>query len=247
MTRKGINKNKNEDSVVINDVVLNNEYYTINIEEPNLLIAIADGVGGNNAGDIASSMAVGGIKVLKKCKVIDEKTISNAITDINNKIIEESNRKPELLRMATTLSGIYFIGDKAWLFHVGNTRVYTMQSGYLKQLTEDHTTVNWLVRTGAISNEEAETHSKRNEITNCIGGGNEKLLEALFVSEVFGTIENSPKIIITSDGVHEYVDIDELEKIMCDNLTGQEICEKIISEALKNGSQDDSSVIVIIR
>lgn len=247
MTRKGVNKSKNEDRVVVNDIILNNEYYTVSIEEPNLLVAIADGVGGNNAGDKASSLAAEGIKELNKCKDIDEQAIVNVITEINNKIILESNKSPELFKMATTLSGIYIVGDNAWLFHIGNTRVYIMQSGYLKQLTEDQTTVNWLVKTGAITKEEAETHNRRNEITNCMGGGNEKLLEGLSVSEVLRVIENSRKIIITSDGVHEYVDIDELEKIICDTLSGQEICEKVVSEALKNGSQDDISVIVVMR
>lgn len=247
ITRKGINKDKNEDSVFINNTILDNEYYTMSIDDTCILAAIADGVGGNNAGDVASNMVIEAIGILSKCEIINEHTIISLINEINNKVIIESNKNVQLSKMATTLSGIYIINDKAWIFHVGNTRIYTMQGSYLKQLTEDHTTVNWLIKKGVITEEEAETYSKRNEITNCIGGGNEKLLEAFYVSEVFEIIENSRKIIITSDGVHEYVGIDELEKIMSDALLGQEICENVVAEAIRNGSQDDISVILIMR
>lgn len=80
-----------------------------------------------------------------------------------------------------------------------------------------------------------------------MGGGNEKLLEALSVSEVSKSIENFRKIIITSDGVHEYVSIDELEEIMCYASSEKGICERVVLKTLKNGSQDDISIIVIAR
>ena len=143
-----------------------------------------------------------------------------------------------LIDVATTLTGVLLSENTRFLMHVGNTRAYVRQGRYLKQVTQDHTVYNWLQKTGCI--EEAEVCNK-NEITNCFGGGKASLLSKLYVSE-FGDFS---QMILTSDGVHEYVDIDLLEAILNSESSGEDTCKYILDAALAAGSEDDMTVILI--
>lgn len=108
----------------------------------------------------------------------------------------------------------------------------------MKQVTQDHTVYNWLKKTGRI--EEAKACNK-NEITNCFGGGRASLLSRLYVSE----LEDFSQMILTSDGVHEYVEIDLLEDILNSDFSGEDKCKYILDAALAAGSEDDMTVILI--
>ena len=142
--------------------------------------------------------------------------------------------------MATTLSGVYVVDDEMFLFHVGNSRVYAKQGNYLKQLTSDHTTYNWLLSTG---NAEAALVCNKSEITNCFGGGNASLISKLTVARC----NNFSSLLLTSDGIHDYVDIDHLESILNGDAAGEEKCMQILSLAQAAGSKDDMTVILACR
>ena len=150
--------------------------------------------------------------------------------------------------MATTLSGICISDEKARSFHIGNTRIYVFQGSYIKQITEDHTSVNWLVKTGKLSKKEAETYDRRNEITACFGGGNPALINSLVFEESNEVLSNAKRIVLTSDGVHEYVSVDELEDVL-NNEAFEPIsmCNEILNLAKANGSTDDKSIVIIDR
>ena len=150
--------------------------------------------------------------------------------------------------MATTLSGICIDDTNVNIFHIGNTRIYVFQGSYIKQITEDHTSVNWLVKTGKLSKKEAETYDRRNEITACFGGGNPALINSLVFEERNEALSNTKRIVLTSDGVHEYVSIDELEDVLKnDSLEPKSMYNEILSIAKANGSTDDKSIIIIYR
>lgn len=142
--------------------------------------------------------------------------------------------------MATTLSGLQFTDNRTLLFHIGNTRVYTLQGGkYVKQLTTDDTTLNYLLTSGQLSPEEAENFDKKNEIIACFGGGT----PALFKTKV-SVIEIASPVLITSDGIHDYVSADDLEDTIDEFGISLHTCEKLIEIARQNGSVDDASVII---
>jgi len=107
-------------------------------------------------------------------------------------------------------------------------------------LTSDHTTYNWLMSTG---NTEAAQKCNKSEITNCFGGGNESLISKLSVTRMQGI----SCLLLTSDGVHEYVDIDQLESILSSESTGEDKCNQILALAHKAGSKDDKTVILACR
>ncbi len=142
--------------------------------------------------------------------------------------------------MATTLTGIITTKDTGYIFHVGNMRGYWLQGSYLKQFTEDQTTYQWLLNTGQA--DIAETCNK-NEIIYCLGGGNNKYASGLQIMQS-DTLALCKRIILTTDGIHEFVTIDELEDFILGELndkTMQELAEK----ASSNGSLDDKTIVVI--
>jgi len=236
MTKKGVCKRENEDRILVNDSVISEGYFEFDASK--IVVAIADGVGGNNTGAVAASFVC---EYLSKIENVNRQVLEN----INIKLIEESNKDIFVNNIATTLSGINISGGKSKLFHIGNTRINILQGNYLKQLTEDHTTVNWLVKTRKLTTVEAEKYNKRNEITACLGGGDINLMRQLLFIENCNEITNANKIIMTSDGIHDYVSIDELENFLSEIISIKEICKAIIEKAAQNGSKDDRSIFII--
>lgn len=240
MTKKGVCKNENEDRVLVNNEIISDGYYEF--ETDDAIVAVADGVGGNSGGAIASDLIA---YHLSKCN--HEGINIGMFKDVNDELFSRSIKDVSLNNMATTLSGISIKDGKAKLFHIGNTRINIMQGNYIKQITDDHTTVNWLMKTGKITTTDAENFNKRNEITACLGGGNTKLISQLVFADSNSEIENSNKVIITSDGIHEYVSIDELEYHLNKSVQIIDICRELIEKAKENGSQDDRSIIIILK
>lgn len=239
MTEKGEHC-ENEDRILINDTIVSAGTFETECDG-NLKICVADGVGGNNAGAVASSFV---------CEHLKNIALSgkNDLVDINSKLLAKSTENENYNGMATTLSGICISNGKISSFHVGNTRIYVFQGSYIKQITEDHTSVNWLVKTGKLSKKEAETYHRRNEITACFGGGNPSLINSLVFEERNEALSNAKRIVLTSDGVHEYVSIDEMEDILNgESISPLQACEEIINIAKTNGSNDDKSIVIIDR
>lgn len=237
MTAKG-EHSENEDRILINGNVISDGFFETESNEKTT-ICIADGVGGNNAGAIASAF------VCENLKNINPVT-KDYLIDINNRLVERSVSNASFKGMATTLSGICIDDASANIFHIGNTRIYVFQGSYIKQITEDHTSVNWLVKTGKLSKKEAETYDRRNEITACFGGGNPALINSLAFEENVETLLNTKRIVLTSDGVHEYVSIDELEDVLNnESLEPLSMCNETLNIAKANGSTDDKSIIII--
>ena len=237
VTEKG-KHNENEDRILINDIVLSEGTFETECNGK-LKICVADGVGGKNAGAIASSLVCENLKNIVPSSKID-------LIEINSQLLTKSAENVNYSGMATTLSGICIDDEKTSIFHVGNTRIYVSQGSYIKQITEDHTTVNWLIKTGKLSKNEAETYDRRNEITACFGSGNPTLINSLVFEENNETLSSAKRIVLTSDGVHEYVSADELEDILNNKkLKPLNVCKEIINLAKANGSKDDKSIVII--
>ncbi len=234
MTQAGHGKDISEDTVLVGSQIYSNVTDTVDIPAEGL-ICVADGVGGNNAGEEASSFV---LNALSDYQWSDEDAMREKLVEINRKLVSNSKEDVRLTNMATTMSGVYIKTGELKIIHVGNTRVYAMQGHYLKQLTSDHTVYNWLKSLGRT--EEAEACNK-NEITSCFGGGDEKLIEKLYIQSV-----NEVKtLLLTSDGIHEYVSIDDLEDIINSDIPNDEKCSAIQEAALLAGSKDDMTVVLI--
>ena len=230
-SQMGISKKENEDRMILGKSVIAEGSFITNIDTGT--IAIADGVGGNNAGAVASHF------VATRLTVTDNISLEQLLK-INTDLIELSNTEPQYSKMATTLSGIHFDKDRICIFHVGNTRIYTLQGGkYLKQLTFDDTTINYLIASGRLSSDEAENFDRKNEIIACFGGGIPTLFKV-----TLSTVSITSPILLTSDGIHDYLSTDSLEDIVDEYGISLQTCEKLIDVARQQGSVDDASVII---
>lgn len=141
-------------------------------------ICVADGVGGNRGGAHASQYVLAAISCWEEEPGKDMKYFLKVV---NDNLISTAVEQGDACDMATTLTGICVMGDSYKLVHIGNTRAYVKQGKYLKQITSDHTTYNWLMRNGQT---EAAENCNKSEITNCFGGNNPTLLSKLCMQRI---------------------------------------------------------------
>lgn len=230
-TIAGVGKEESDDRVLVGKKVYKETYQECELNRG--FVAVADGVGGNSWAAAAAAF------VCEQCASLDQPT-SEDFQKINALLVEKNQDK-----RATTFSGLFFHGTDLTLFQVGNTRIYQLLGGkYLKQLTHDDTVVQQLLDTHKLTEEESHNYTGRNEITACFGGGSEKYLK-LQEKELNPTSGNS--WILTSDGIHEYVSIDEMEDVLSQNRDdGSRAVQRITELALQHGSQDDCSIVLII-
>ncbi|PNT92256.1 hypothetical protein CDQ83_01380 [Clostridium thermosuccinogenes] len=232
ITQKGIYKIENEDRIVVGKSILAGGILLAEIDGG--ILAVADGVGGQNAGAVASHFVANKVCALTDITVEDMQAI-------NTELLSLSTKNDGHTGMATTLSGILISDGKAQLFSVGNTRVYLLQSSkYLKQLTVDDTTLNYLLATGQLTAEEGENFARKNEITACFGGGTEDLFN-IKISNI-GYL--GAPIMITSDGLHDYLTVDQMEDIIDEFGLTEKACEEMIAAAREQGSCDDISIVL---
>lgn len=237
-TRKGKHHKISEDAVLVGDIILSDESDVLPVPVEGF-VCVADGVGGNNGGAAASAFLLESLSQHNIVENLDE--LRNRLNEINSSLIQNGKMNPTISTMATTLTGVFLSRVSNFLMHVGNTRAYVMQGNYLKQITQDHTVYNWLRSMGRFAEAEA---CNKNEITNCFGGGDASLISKLYVIE----IPHFNKLLLTSDGVHEYVDIDLLEDILNDSVISNEVkCDRIINAAIEAGSEDDITIVLIQR
>lgn len=227
-TKKGKNKVHSEDRIVIGDVVLNDECRLFENISPKI-IGVSDGVGGNAGGELASQF------LCERAILLTEGELLHNATDLNESLLRYASEIKEKEKMAATFSAVIFSEDTR-ILHIGNTRIYAVQGSYLKQLTTDHTTYNHLKFRGLY--EEAERCNK-SELVSCFGGGTNRL----FCPDI--EIVTVNKMVMTSDGIHDFVDIDRIEDIICSEKNCQEKCNEIFNIASDSGSCDDMSIVLV--
>ena len=233
-TLAGIVHTVSEDAVLVGSEVLSETSGAMAMPESGF-ICVADGVGGNRGGAEASRFILSELAAWREQTAPDLKAF---LQSVNERLICTAAEEGVAPEMASTLTGICITNGCYRIVHVGNTRAYVKQGNYLKQITADHTAYNWLMSMGEA---EAAERCNKNEITNCFGGGNPALLARLFVADC----QQFSLALLTSDGIHEYVDLDTLEEIIAGEGSYAEKCEEIVRRAIEAGSQDDLSVVIV--
>lgn len=237
----GCGKAECEDTAVFNNTLVNNKL--IELDSDTFQCAgVADGVGGNAGGRIASRYVAH-----QMCQAdfltMTQQDIYTFVTGMNADLIAHAASIPDKSEMATTLTCVVAAKDGYYLIHAGNTRLYVMQGSYLKQLTVDHTTYNWLIECGQY---EAAKSCRKNEINCCIGGGSQQYANRLVVEKVFEDYFPDT-LLLTSDGIHDYVSIDCMEDALSACNSDIDATQIIADLARKNGSTDDTTVIILRR
>ena len=229
----------------------NNEYACFVIPNQDVYI-VADGVGGNNSGEIASSTAVESLASFVKandlglCGSPDE--IFGFFTealDIANRRVFEMGREDSACRgMASTVVMSYINGGSAYLANVGDSRAYLFRNGRLKRITKDHTYVNELIDQGVITEKEAESHSQKNVITKAIGAESEVEPDFYKVGLARGDI-----MLLCTDGLYGEVGEDRMADMLrlavSKDVKMNDLCGAFVDEAILAGGRDNITVICI--
>jgi protein phosphatase len=205
------------------------------------LLAVADGVGGHAAGEVASSVAVGVLAGLDEDSpggdLLDR--LSTAVHLANTHLRDMVNGDPELRGMGTTVTALLRAGARFGLVHVGDSRGYLLRDGRLQQITRDHTFVQTLLDEGRITPEEADHHPQRNVITNALDGREDIELD-LSVRET----RAGDRYLLCSDGLSGVVSEDTIRDTLADEASTEVAVEKLVELALKGGGPDNITAIV---
>ena len=208
---------------------------------PNLFI-VADGMGGQRAGDYASRCAVRVIteSILKSTEKNPVKLIGDAVSEANALIHDKSLESEELSGMGTTVVVTTILDGYAYTANVGDSRLYLKTDEVLTQITRDHSLVEEMVRIGQLTEEEARIHPDRHIITRALGA-----LEEVDIDFFDYKIPPEGAILMCSDGLSNMVEDREIFRVLEEPLTVQGKVEKLIRTSNDNGGRDNIAVIVV--
>ena len=223
-TDTGKKRRRNEDEYVV--------------EPP--LFAIADGMGGAQAGELASSLAAGAVRDDESVSGSGERRVAELIQEANRRVYQRSSQDASASGMGTTMT-VALVENGAVVFgHVGDSRAYLIRDGRLEQVTEDHSLVAELVRSGKLSPEEAETHPQRSVITRALGTDPDVDVDTFSIPTHAGDL-----FMLCSDGLTSMVEdetiLEAAEKHRNDL---QSAVKALIRAANKGGGEDNITVVL---
>ncbi len=236
LTDAGKVRDHNEDSVII-----------VKNENGEYLMAVADGMGGHSAGEVASSIAIGYLgkhfqeTFLSLSKVDAVEWIRNSANEINSLIFHHEKTHPESKGMGTTL--VLAIVTEAYILfgNIGDSSGYVVKDNKLHKVTYDHTLVNLLVSAGELTKEEAKEHPKKNVLMKALGANDP--IEV----DVFDCDMEISEILLCSDGLTNMLDNDQIEKVLLSDHTVEEKIERLIMKANNRGGTDNISIAYLVR
>lgn len=238
-------RERNEDSFYVVESLLQHN----DGQEPFGLFIVADGMGGHQKGEVASSLAV---RTAAECILKDiylsylaNKNLGTANRPINEVLIEAVESANQTVQEAvpdggTTLTIALVMGHSAYIAHVGDSRAYWFNQGNLKQVTKDHSLVQRLVELGQETAEGALTHPQRNVLYRAIGQGT-----AMEVDIYVQHLPPGSSLLLCSDGLWGPVKNEILREILSTSATPQEVCDRLISTANKNGGEDNITAVIV--
>jgi PPM family protein phosphatase len=220
-------------------------------------MAVADGMGGPAAGDVASSMAIRVLVSLilnaakwalkldnpetREAEVQDVKVrAEDYFQRVDQTLLDYVEAYPRLKGMGTTMTGAYSFGDDLFILHIGDTRAYLFRQNKLKRLTHDQTVAQALADAGAISPEEVSTHRMRHTLTSCLGGESRKIkMEIRHLRIIDGDF-----LLLCSDGLTDMVSEDEITEVLNVTEGSANACNKLVELALQKGGNDNITVLL---
>ena len=206
---------------------------------PNLYI-VADGMGGHNAGDKASSYAVKRFvkKEKKETKELPFLVMERLLNEVNEEVYSLSCKEEQYAGMGTTFVAATVVDRTAYIMDVGDSRLYFFDEK-IHQVTMDHSLVEELVRAGEIDRAESRNHPQKNIITKAVGVADDVQPDFFIVD-----MKEESSLLLCSDGLTNMVDDEKLEEILSGDGTEEEMAEKCIEEALFYGGLDNIAVVI---
>lgn len=215
----------------------NNEDALIYIE-PEIYV-VADGMGGQAAGEVASKMLIDTVKnfLPNVPEPLNEDILKKAILKSNAAILREADKNPNYHGMGTTATILHIYNRRAYYAHVGDSRIYRLRNKNFEQITQDHSYVEDLVRRGEITEDEAKVHPMKNILTQAVG-----VVEEISVDTASFSVAEGDIFLLCTDGLTNMVDDKTIAEIL---MTNSNPAESLIQAALNNGGNDNVTVIVV--
>ncbi len=204
--------------------------------------AVADGMGGHKAGEVASALAIEVFtQSLREARdEAREKAMVQAVERANAAVFQRGQEDRNLRGMGTTFTALWFGQDCVYLSHVGDSRAYLLRNRALMQLTNDHSLVNELVEKGEITPREARNHPQRNFITRALGTGRRVTVDLLRMDCLPGDVW-----LLCTDGLTNYLRGVELARIMNQPMSWEGKLRAMVDEALRRGGSDNITAVVV--
>lgn len=219
----GLTRPQNEDAFVV--------------EAP--LYAVADGMGGHRAGEVASRVALTEL-VANAPRSIDAKALGRAVRAANRAVIDSADKSRTRSGMGTTLTAAMVDGTHIAIAHVGDSRAYVLHEGRLTRVTEDHSMVADLVRQGALTEEDARFHPQRSVITRALGSDRNMVADLYEVDATAGD-----RLLLATDGLTGMIPDDFIAELLSSERDAQAAAARLVEAANRAGGYDNITVIVV--
>lgn len=231
LTDSGKVRDHNEDSVTI-----------VKNESGEVLMAVADGMGGHKSGEIASSIAIShlgkrfseGVAIGSKSDAVN--WLRDNINEINTNIFKYTDNHQEATGMGTTLVIALLSKDFLLFANIGDSSGYVLKDGTLHKITNDHTLVNLLVATGELTEDEAQKHPRKNVLMRALGANNPAEVD------IFDVDTDIDGILLCSDGLTTMLTNEQIEKVLVSDSTIAEKVAKLIKKSNNRGGLDNISI-----
>ena len=231
MTDAGKVREQNEDSVVI-----------VENASGEVLLSVADGMGGHSGGAIASSLAISHLgKRFKEMGKIGNKEdainwLKEAVSEANFSLYKYTSENPESIGMGTTIVVAILTDDFLVFGNIGDSSGYVVKNNKLHKITTDHTLVNLLVRSGELTEKEAKDHPRKNVLMRALGANTSVEMD---IFDVENTVDG---ILLCSDGLTNMLDDSQIERVLNEDLTEEEKVKKLILKSNNRGGNDNISI-----
>ena len=206
------------------------------------LFAVADGMGGAQAGEVASRLAASAVEGGDSDGLSGLERVGAVIQEANRRIYDRASTDPTASGMGTTMTVALVEGMKVAFGHVGDSRAYLVRGDTMEQLTEDHSLVNELLKSGKLSQEEAQVHPQRSVITRAVGTDPDVDVDGFTIEAEEGDI-----FLICSDGLTDMVDDEEILELVAENRDDLDKAVKALVAAANRGGGEDNITAVAFR
>jgi serine/threonine protein phosphatase PrpC len=210
-------------------------------QEP--LFAVADGMGGHRGGAVASEVALEMLSQMDGDSMAGSgaaEGLADMVGQANDAVLERASGEPRLTGMGTTLTAVVVQPGRIHLAHVGDSRAYLFRDGSLRQLTEDHSLVQRMVKEGKLSPEEAEVHPHRSVLTRALG-----VEPGLEVDRETLEVREGDRLLLCSDGLTTMVDEEDIQRIVAENEDPQRAADALVAAANEAGGVDNITALVL--
>ena len=206
------------------------------------VFAVADGMGGHLAGEVASGMAIDAVKRMAASQEIASISVMrDAVRDAHEAILAHAKENPACSGMGTTLSVMWRGGHYMYIAHVGDSRIYRLRGGDMEQITQDHSLVEELVRARIITKDEARRHPRRNIITRALGTPGDNAPDLLAADRKRGDLW-----LLCTDGLTGMVADGDIERVLREN-DMETAADRLLALALEAGGRDNVTLILCAR